>query len=40
MSDANPDFKPRLWVPGDLNAFFGPFTNVLPNVLIQGEDRT
>lgn len=27
-------FKPKLWVPGDLNAFFGLFTNVLLNVLV------
>ena len=26
--------KPKLWVPGDLNAFFGFFTNVLLNVLV------
>src|SRR5215210_3592340 len=28
------DFKPRLWVPGDWNAFFGLGTNVLLNVLV------
>ncbi len=27
-------FKPRLWVPGDWNAFFGLGTNVLLNVLV------
>ncbi len=27
-------FSPRLWVPGDWNAFFGLFTNVLLNVLV------
>ena len=26
--------KPRLWVPGDWNAFFGLGTNVLLNVLV------
>jgi AGZA family xanthine/uracil permease-like MFS transporter len=26
-------FKPKLWVPGDLNAFFGFGTNILVNVL-------
>jgi adenine/guanine/hypoxanthine permease len=26
--------RPALWVPGDLNAFFGLFTNVLLNVLV------
>src|SRR6476661_589782 len=25
---------PRLWVPGDLNGFFGLFTNVLLNVIV------
>ncbi len=29
----SPDFKPKLWVPGDLNAFFGFGTNILVNVL-------
>ena len=28
------DYKPRLWVPGDWNAFFGLGTNVLLNVLV------
>jgi adenine/guanine/hypoxanthine permease len=27
-------FKPKLWVPGDWNAFFGLGTNVLLNVLV------
>jgi AGZA family xanthine/uracil permease-like MFS transporter len=27
-------FKPKIWVNGDLNAFFGLFTNVLLNVLV------
>ena len=27
-------FRPKLWVPGDLNAFFGLGTNVLLNVLV------
>src|SRR5260370_1303191 len=27
------EFKPRLWVPGDWNAFFGFGTNILVNVL-------
>jgi AGZA family xanthine/uracil permease-like MFS transporter len=30
----SPAFKPKLWVDGDLNAFFGLFTNVLLNVLV------
>src|SRR5678816_3281370 len=25
---------PRLWVPGDLNGFFGLFTNVVLNVIV------
>ena len=28
------DFKPKLWVAGDLNAFFGLFSNVMLNVLV------
>ena len=28
------EFKPRLWVPGDWNAFFGFGTNILVNVLV------
>src|SRR3972149_10747603 len=27
-------FRPKLWVPGDWNAFFGLGTNVLLNVLV------
>ena len=27
-------FRPKLWVPGDLNAFFGLFSNVMLNVLV------
>ena len=33
-SDASQPAGPRLWVPGDWNAFFGLFTNVLLNVLV------
>jgi AGZA family xanthine/uracil permease-like MFS transporter len=31
---ASDSFKPRWWVPGDWNAFFGLFTNVLLNVIV------
>ena len=31
---ASAEFKPKLWVPGDWNAFFGLGTNVLLNVLV------
>ncbi|MFA9441286.1 hypothetical protein ACDA63_16790 [Uliginosibacterium sp. sgz301328] len=31
---ATPTVRPKLWVTGDLNAFFGLFTNVLLNVLV------
>lgn len=34
MSTPDTGTQPRLWVPGDLNAFFGLFTNVLLNVLV------
>lgn len=34
MDAAHSKASPRLWVPGDLNAFFGLFTNVLLNVLV------
>jgi AGZA family xanthine/uracil permease-like MFS transporter len=34
MTAATSAFKPRLWVPGDWNAFFGLGTNVLLNVLV------
>ena len=27
-------FAPRWWVPGDLNGFFGLFTNVVLNVIV------
>ena len=30
----NSEYKPKLWVPGDWNAFFGLGTNVLLNVLV------
>jgi AGZA family xanthine/uracil permease-like MFS transporter len=32
--EAAHDFKPKLWVPGDWNAFFGFGTNILVNVLV------
>jgi AGZA family xanthine/uracil permease-like MFS transporter len=32
-TSAPPGFKPRLWVPGDWNAFFGFGTNILVNLL-------
>jgi adenine/guanine/hypoxanthine permease len=34
MQARSSEFKPRLWVPGDWNAFFGLGTNVLLNVLV------
>ncbi len=34
MQQQSAAFKPRLWVPGDWNAFFGLGTNVLLNVLV------
>lgn len=34
MNSPQSDFKPRLWVSGDLNAFFGLFSNVMLNVLV------
>lgn len=34
MISPSSDFKPKLWVTGDLNAFFGLFSNVLLNVLV------
>jgi adenine/guanine/hypoxanthine permease len=34
MAEQAAAFKPRLWVPGDWNAFFGLGTNVLLNVLV------
>src|SRR5205823_13002502 len=33
-STGTTEFKPKLWVPGDWNAFFGLGTNVLLNVLV------
>ena len=29
----SPDFRPKLWSPGDWNAFFGFGTNILVNML-------
>ncbi len=34
MSTTTGSFRPKLWVPGDWNAFFGLGTNVLLNVLV------
>jgi adenine/guanine/hypoxanthine permease len=34
MSSTDAAFRPRLWVPGDLNAFFGFGTNILVNLLV------
>jgi AGZA family xanthine/uracil permease-like MFS transporter len=34
MQRSTSDYRPRLWVPGDWNAFFGLGTNVLLNVLV------
>src|SRR6478672_328369 len=34
MQQQSSAYKPRLWVPGDWNAFFGLGTNVLLNVLV------
>src|SRR5437773_3009074 len=34
MQQPSSAYKPRLWVPGDWNAFFGLGTNVLLNVLV------
>ncbi|MDQ3128225.1 MAG: regulator [Chloroflexota bacterium] len=34
MTTSSSSFKPKLWVPGDWNAFFGLGTNVLLNVLV------
>ena len=31
---ASPDFSPKLWTPGDWNAFFGFGTNILVNLLV------
>ena len=32
--DASSDYPVRWWVPGDWNAFFGLFTNVILNVIV------
>lgn len=35
MNQVSPStFRPKLWVAGDLNAFFGLFSNVMLNVLV------
>src|ERR1700710_2318755 len=34
MSTTTAAFKPKLWVAGDLNAFFGFGTNILVNLLV------
>ncbi len=34
MAVTTADFKPKLWVPGDWNAFFGFGTNILVNLLV------
>jgi AGZA family xanthine/uracil permease-like MFS transporter len=34
MSATTSGFRPKLWVPGDLNAFFGFGTNILVNLLV------
>lgn len=34
MNSSPSTFKPKLWVSGDLNAFFGLFSNVMLNVLV------
>ena len=34
MSMTTAEFKPKLWVPGDWNAFFGFGTNILVNMLV------
>ena len=34
MTVTTADFKPKLWVPGDWNAFFGFGTNILVNLLV------
>ena len=33
MTAAATEFRPRLWTPGDWNAFFGFGTNILVNML-------
>ena len=32
---SSPEFRPRLWAPGDWNAFFGFGTNILVNMLTK-----
>ncbi len=34
MTSVTAGFRPKLWVPGDLNAFFGFGTNILVNLLV------
>jgi len=34
MASSVSGFRPKLWVAGDLNAFFGFGTNILVNVLV------
>ena len=34
MTTAATGFKPKLWTPGDWNAFFGFGTNILVNMLV------
>jgi len=34
MTTTTASGKPRLWVPGDWNAFFGFGTNILVNLLV------
>jgi len=34
MTTATSDFRPKLWSPGDWNAFFGFGTNILVNMLV------
>ena len=34
MAASAGEFRPRLWVPGDWNAFFGLGTNVILNVIV------
>ena len=34
MATTTSEFKPKLWVPGDWNAFFGFGTNILVNLMV------
>ncbi len=34
MSSTGVNFSPKIWVRGDINAFFGLFTNILLNVIV------